>query len=361
MEANNMPASSENVLPLRVPKILNATITRDRFRTVTSQPKSSSISEPKESPSEPPQPKKQKESIDKKIKAGLVVLGSLLALEGAGATFTELTDKEPFLKNPAYTTQLGFIQKAGYDILHPLVWIKNLQTENISPEFNANAKQGIIAEGINTISVSQEELTQLYKDQSAKNKDNPTVVYPVAFTADGQRTDYKYLDPIKQTDSATGQVFYLEKPGSINVGITKSEALIVPSDNAEIFQFKPITLNGKEYFIGVFIKWEQNGQMYGLRIGASTDVRTLNPLENIKNAPFVPTNEAGTLLLSEAKDGKKLPLGTAICKVDLSNPNVKLNFDKYNPENGRWESIKPIFVTDNSDGQKKLVLPQNNN
>lgn len=287
----------------------------------------------------------------------------IIALEGAAATATELTDKDSFLNNPSHTIQ----QQTGYDLLHSLDWINNLRVEKVPPSldsnasFDSNARRGTIEEGINTISVSQDKLLQLYKEQSVRSNENPTVVYPVAFTTDGQKTDYEYLDPIKQTDSSTGQVFYLEKPGSINVGITKNEALIVPSDNAEIFQFKPIILNGKKYFVGVFIKWEQNGQTYGLRIGASTDVRTLNPLENIKSAPFVPTNEGGTLLLSEAKNGLKLPLGIAICRIDLSNPNVKLNFDRYNPNNGRWESIKPNFVTDNSDGQTKLALPQYNN
>ncbi len=96
-----------------------------------------------EEPKKRPKPEKEKKGIGKKVRAGLVALGSLLALESAGATATELTDREPFLNNPAYTTQIGGpLQKAGYDMIHPLDWVNNISSReaNVPSSFDNNLK-----------------------------------------------------------------------------------------------------------------------------------------------------------------------------------------------------------------------------
>jgi hypothetical protein len=142
----------------------------------------------------------------------------------------------------------------------------------------------------------------------------------------------------------------------MNIAIDKGQGIIVPTENAEIFQMTPKTVNGKEYFRGVFIKWEQNGQTYMLGLSTPSDVRTLEPLDNIKGAPAIPTDTTGSPVFNEAKNGLKLPLGTIVCKANLSNPDMNFILNRYNASNGRWESVKPNFVTDTATGQTRLVV-----
>lgn len=63
-------------------------------------------------------------------KAALYTAGFIIAADAAGAVATELTDGKSFLNDPSYTNQSGIVQKVGYDLSHPLGFIKNLEKDN---------------------------------------------------------------------------------------------------------------------------------------------------------------------------------------------------------------------------------------
>lgn len=230
--------------------------------------------------------------------------------------------------------------------------------------FDSSVNKSSVENGINAVTVLKTDLLKEYVEQSAQNKDskNPTAIFPVIFTAPGQRVDYEYQKPfIAGTDSQTGQPVTIEKPGTIHAKFNKGEEIPVPVENAEIFQFPPRIIDGKQYFVGVWMKFQQNGETFAFGISAD-DVRTFIPIGEVVNAPLVPVNEGGTLLFSNAKNGLKLPFTTPVIRVNIeTNLSSGFSFSRYNPETGRWESKRPNFVTDKSTGQSKLMLPQNNN
>lgn len=225
-----------------------------------------------------------------------------------------------------------------------------------SPIFDPNAKNVTIEIGVNTSVVSQEALKTAYENQVSQNMDGPTVIFPVRSTAAGQRTNYAFDPPITGSkNSQTGQPVTLEFPGRLTLQTSRGTEIVVPAENAEVFQFEPKVVIGTKYFKGVFIKWQENGETFGLRIAAS-DIRTFKPLGDIANAPVVPTRQQGGLDLSEAKNGLKIPLGTSIASVNIGGADIHFNLDEFNPATQKWESKRPNFVTVGPDGQEKIVV-----
>lgn len=277
---------------------------------------------------------------------GLAALG---AVETGGAVYTEYTNNVPLSADIPTLIQ---------DVVWPKTLLDNtILKEKALPNFDSTADRGIVEAGINTVAVSNDVLKNAYEEQVAQNKDSgrPTVLFPIAFTASGQRVGYEYQKPITPlVDSVTGKPITIESPGGIDVMLTKGDAIVVPAENTQIFQSPKANIDGTEYFTGMFMRFEQNGRQFAFAIGGG-DVRTFTAQNGVTNAPVIPQTNNWK---DDAKNGLILPLGTSAATVNF-NPNVPtyINFTVKNPETGRWESIKPIFVTDNSTGQVKLLIP----
>lgn len=294
------------------------------------------------------------------------LVGTLAALAAtAGPAVNHQINDETQVNLPAITRDIssipGFYWNLGKSAVKDIQGLFNKEIP-VPTTFDINASKSSIEAGVNAVVVSKTELKKAYEEQSAQNTDGrPTVVFPVKFTASGQRIDYEYQERfLAGTDSQTGKPVYMERPGTIIAHFSVGEEIAIPAENAEVFQFPPQIIGGKEYFVGLWIKFQQNGETYAFGISGQ-DVRTFIPLGEAASAPLVPTNEGGTLLFSEAKNGLKLPLGTPVARVNI-NPilNSGFSFSRYNPNNphvnARWESIKPNFVTDNSMEQTKLLI-----
>jgi hypothetical protein len=84
---------------------------------------------PNSNPTEAEKPKRKiLQTVVTCIFIGIVVLWI------AGAIATESTDGPSFLNNPAYTDENGPLNKLGYDLSHPLDFIKNLQNNPVEPD-----------------------------------------------------------------------------------------------------------------------------------------------------------------------------------------------------------------------------------
>lgn len=295
---------------------------------------------------------KKPSKIGKKTRIALAGLAAVGAVETTGAVFNEQINKKPLS-----------ISTIGEDVM----WSVNILTDLLNPKvipstFNPDSDMGIVKAGVNATSVASTEiLRNAYLEQVTQNNDgHPTIVFPATFTTDGKIINYEYQQPLLVgTDSKTGEPVYLDRPGTIRVHFDVGEEIIIPAENSEVFQFPPQIIGGKEYFVGLWIKFQQNGETYAFGISAA-DVRTFTAIGEAINAPKVPVNKGGTLLLNEAKDGLKLSLGTPVARVNINtDPNLGFtgfSLSRFNPETQRWESIRPNFVTDGPDGQKKLLV-----
>lgn len=285
--------------------------------------------------------------------AGLAVLG---AVETTGAVITEQTNNQPLSTN-TIPADLAWPWNLGRSAAEDIQGFFNKEAP-VSSTFDNNADRQVIKAGVNTVAVSETELKKAYEEQSAQNTDGPTVIFPVKFTAEGQEVNYAFEPPLTGIiDGQTGKPKIIESPGAIKLDFRKNLEIVVPAENAEIFQFPPRVVNGQRYFQGVFIKWQQGKELFSLAV-SSQDIRTFIPLGETANAPLIPSNEGGNWR-SKAQNGLQLPLAKSIMKVDFeTNLGSFITFDKYNPKTGRWESTRANFVTDNSTGQTKLMLPQ---
>lgn len=308
---------------------------------------------------------------------GFSVLGVVAIAEIAGALYVEYDDPKPTSVHTILDEDLQWPLDLAFSklrpakpepISHPIsisspddgntntaIESPAKKPETISSAFDPKADKGTIGIGDNLIPAMPDVIREAYREQLEKNTKGPTVVFPVKFTAPRQTIDYEYQKPFSPgKDSLTGEPVTFERPGSIKVLLNKGQEIIIPAENAQIFQLKPSTIDDQKYFAGFFIKWEQDGEIYTLNI-VGVDARTLKPLGDAVNAPVVTD-------LKQAENGLKLPFGTPVAIVDFErfydDPyNVHLNFNKFNPETQRRKSIRPNFVTDDSDGQTKLLSP----
>jgi hypothetical protein len=261
----------------------------------------------------------------------LGVTGTIILAEGAGAVATELTDNKPFLNNPAHTTQEGPLQKAKYDILHPLEWIKNIQKNSeISPNYDNKADSQLVQFGKNTITVSPEELSALMK-----NSIKPVVK--------GEYPDVSVLFPVKSTDNQSIKVstFYaksmnwmtgedeLVANGKEFTVPIKGTEFVISVENAEVFQIYP--RNG--YFSGAVIRFTgPDGTPYEMEIRAGGDrnPNQIAPVDIIKQTPFI-GNENGTYapglsIAFAGIKGMKIPVNTPLIKTNVRDAVVLIRF-----------------------------------
>ncbi|MDO8688164.1 MAG: hypothetical protein Q7K41_06215 [Dehalococcoidales bacterium] len=112
-------------------------------------------------------------------------IAGLLVLDVVGATATELTDKEPFF-NLEYTAivEPEPLQQAGYNMLHPFGWIKNLQNANEVPStFDSKAaKQPIGENNIKRITKEEAEKQDLLTPKITVDPAAKTITISTLFT-----------------------------------------------------------------------------------------------------------------------------------------------------------------------------------
>jgi len=291
--------------------------------------------------------KAPKRNISKIVKnVVLSTIGVLMAADAAGATATELTDKKPFFHDP----QEGIVQKAGYDLLHPLGWIGNIKTPPqeiiVSPTYDNNAdKQGVQA-GINATPVSEQELPALLKDAIKPVEPNkfpkPKILLPFKLT-DGETLDietyftksYNDINPeLTGEPLASGKNFMISKKGT---------EIIVPVEGASVSVGTDIMQN-KSYVTSYVIIFDgPDGTKYNLVITTPEDVRQISPSDLIKNA--VADNNGA---IADAT------VGTTIATTSSDNVKVNIRLFAYTANHKDGLPCNFDLVEKNENGKNTL-------
>ena len=151
---------------------------------------------PSLTPVNPDRPPK-KRGIGRKI--GRIVgygVSGLIAVEAVGALYTEYTNNVPLS---------GDIPTLIQDVAWPKTLLDNtLFKEKALSAFDPTANRFIVEAGTNTVYAPTDTLKRAYEEQVDRNKGskNPTVIFPITFTAPGQRVGYEYAKPLTNgTDS----------------------------------------------------------------------------------------------------------------------------------------------------------------
>lgn len=201
------------------------------------------------------------------------------------------------------------------------------RTIDVPPSFDNKADEQIIKVGANTVTVSQDQLPNLMKDS----------IKPVV---KGEYPDISLLLPVKlnSNQSVTESTYYLDvynwmtggnKTEHMALGKefiipNKGTEIIVPIEDAEIFQLTPRKLNSdlQPFFSGILIRFKGPDKTpYELLITAQ---KSLMPMEILNQAPLIGENGfyvAGFNQNPELK-GLPLPAGTSIIKTSQDNAHV---------------------------------------
>ena len=305
------------------------------------------------------EPKQQKPKRNNRQTIIINVVIGIVVLWVAGAVATELTDGKSFLNNPAYTPQSGIVQKAGYDLSHPLGFISNMEHGNkkvIVPSTyieiidttainNATAKgdipfdqlptvtevtasSNIFNATINGATVSDGELSNLL-DNAIKPVDvqNQTIDVSLLFPVINPGNQNITVENIASCTKGVGP----DGPNiSINWGkyITipdKYTEIGVPMTNAEVFRVAPLQENGKSYFNGVIVRFAgPDNAIYELYIFDTKGYATLSALPSLENAPEVGEDNDYVPYNAASIQGEKLAVKTPIFKTN--DKNTKLCF-----------------------------------
>ena len=318
-----------------------------RTNTPTKERAPVPVREPKVAPSQTPapdrplQPRREKKPLGKGAKAVLNTLTALALIEGTGAVVKELTNERP-----------ASVRTIIPDLVWPYTMVKD-RTHKEAPVpsyFDPEAKKGTVKEGVNRIIVSQDVLENAYEEKVTENRDSgrPAVVFPVKLKS-GERFGYEYKSPITpfEANPATGERLIIESPGAFGMNLDKGQSIIVPAKNAQIFKSTAV-IDGQRYLTSLYMKWEQNGREFAFAF-ASGHGKKLVPQNGVMNAPDLPTTNNWR---EDTKDGLTLSLGIEVVTSGFdSNLPDNANFSTKDPQTGRWTSIKPVYVTDNSTQQ----------
>jgi hypothetical protein len=270
-------------------------------------------------------------------------LGGLMALEGIGATVTELTNDKPF----------SITQTLPEDLLHPYrLGLKNV--ELVSTKFDNNLDKQTIRAGINATPISREELSALLTDTvkpvETGQFPNISIIMPVELSNDQaveESTLYysQTFNPVTERVEAslpTGKRFLIPNKGT---------KIIVPVDGAEIFLRTSYEVKGQSYFDGIMIQFDgPDGTRYSISICSPDDVRQLLPMDIIKEA-------------KEQKAGVKgipVPAGTPVLITNMDNTNIQINLSFSSPQYSRPGLCGFNLIT-NDQGQEVLYVSSDAN
>ena len=192
----------------------------------------------------------------------------------------------------------------------------------VSPNYNnSDDSTQIIQAGVNTASISEEELPSLLGDTiplAVKDEfPKPTILLPFKLT-DGEKVEvetywtaaYNPITPeLSGEPLASGKIFTISKKGT---------EIIVPTEESKI-TFGTTTVNNKAYLNGYGIYFNgSDGTEYCLDI-QTEDMRSLQPTDLIEKA--ILNNE----------NNLNLPVSTSLATTSADNVKVKIALYAYPP------------------------------
>lgn len=257
----------------------------------------------------------------------------------------------------------GVQAKMDYDnipAVHRIVdnLLGKASAENALDYFDPDAMKGTIREGVSRITVSEDVLRTTYKEQVEQNKNSnhPVAVYPVKF---GDRSNkelgYERQAPIAGLINAeTREPIIEEAPGAFEMRLTAGDSLIIPAEDSQVFKSTAV-VDGQRWLSSVYVKYTQNGQEYAFA-ATSDNVKTFIPQNGLIGAPDLPT---GNYWREETRSGSGLPFPFVETFVTVSaNSTIRANFSMRDPETGKWNSVAPDYVVQNStSSQNQLIGP----
>ena len=311
------------------------------------------ITEPKTRPApvfpEPEKPPKTKKFLIQRLARAI---GAIAIFGGGGLAIQHHVQNQEDIGPRGIVRDIGAIPITFGEDFNWLLQKFGLKVfaENVPDYFDPDAKKGTIEEGVNRITVSQDVLENAYEEKVTENRDSgrPAVVFPVKLKS-GERFGYEYKSPITpfEANPATGERLIIESPGAFGMNLDKGQSIIVPAKNAQIFKSTAV-IDGQRYLTSLYMKWEQNGREFAFAF-ASGHGKKLVPQNGVMNAPDLPTTNNWR---EDTKDGLTLSLGIEVVTSGFdSNLPDNANFSTKDPQTGRWTSIKPVYVTDNSTQQ----------
>lgn len=272
--------------------------------------------------------------------------GALLVLAATGGPAVDNHIKnEPEVTLPAVGRDVvsipGFywnFGKSAVDDIERLFGIK--QKEIVLPYNSTKAEIQTITAGINAKSITnitQEEIASLFSNAvSLRTTAKESVIPPDVGT-----NNVKILLPAKLEDGKTVKLssriidanLTLNKDNIVTqhkVKMFSGEDFFYDKDveiplfvyTAEIFQLPPVVVAGKSYFGGLAIRQTlPDGSILVFRVLATSDIRDIEPVGDIKNAPIVATSSnpttPDTLSYFKAKNGIPLSITTENGKISF--------------------------------------------
>lgn len=268
----------------------------------------------------------------------IVLAGATLALGTGTATVADKIASDQGVKIPVLHDAL----ESARDTVAQLILTKGPplretieQIFGKSPEiprsFNPNAEDGIAKGGWNTVSVPKEELPSLLKNTVKSSKEGSTIIsllFPAKLGND-ERGIF-HIGSGGYENSVGGMMLTLPKKGT---------DIVIPVEEAEVFQTPPWYVEGVPYFSGFVLRFNApDGTQYEMTIKSQRDVRELIPTDIVKNAPFI-------------GGGIRLKGGTVIASTGFEYAEINFHLTP----KGQRKALLFSLITKEVDGISKIV------
>lgn len=317
-----------------------------------------------------PEPKKRKPFSGRKL---LVRLGLALAAVAGGLGYQHHVENQESFSVPGITRDAaGIPSTAGQDIntlLRGLGINARIGKPAVSETFDNTRESQTIEAGVNTISVTQDELPALMRGsiKPVVKGQRPYVSIPLPIELNnGQevKVSTNYINGANWMKG--GQVERLVRGKEIIVA-KKGTRLFIPIENAQVFQIEYQNLkNQQSYLPGAVVRFKgPDDTPYEISIHARNDVEVLRPTDAFSNAPVMKGMQgiylAGANLNPEMK-GLMLPLGTAIMETTVDNAHIYLEVGTLASEvsTAKVNSTSVVLIdfnllTRNKNGYEKII------
>lgn len=290
-----------------------------------------------------------------------IALAAAAIAEGTGAVITELTNDQP---------------RSAQTIRADLAWPWNLtksavedikgmfSKDEVPPFFDNNADHQFLQAGINANPIASTELSSALKGsiKPLEEKSFPQVemLLPVQLNPNervevSKRWVRSAFNPIaEKTDNLVfGRTITIPKEGT---------KIIVPVENAEVFQISPYVVNGQSYFNGVLVRFKgPDNTVYELAIETENEVTDLGAMDIIKKAPTIGKDGKyiGPIMHKDTLDlkGLVLPPGTPILISNKDNVVIAFYLDAYSPTYPKGLPSNFNLIQDQQGNGKILYLP----
>lgn len=317
----------------------------------------------------PPLPERPlRTGLSRKTKA---VLAGTAVLALAGVAADKYT---PIVDNLELGIRKGVAQFIGENVPAIQEAIDDItgRTPPISETFDPSQKQITIKSGVNTQHVDGNSLLA-----ASSQKDSQTRLFFPVILGDGDEVKSATRERIvgvgtmQGDDPATYQRTGTESMflGHDLVIKKRGTEIMVPPDKKDLRVFrvgKPTSINGKDIYPWVVVRWQENGEYFVLSFNWNDDARQISLKENVADAPIVPMTPADLkglwTPLSQDSNGKPIDSGAIALETNFRNArvNVRLNASPSDGSSTAGRRVKFGWTTvAGQDGHQKLALNYN--